>query len=76
MGSQPPDEVKKHLDEVAKDPKIPVQGKLLISKLQSILTGSRENELASDPNLDYIDAAEILFLLEKLEKRTEQKVED
>ena len=76
MGSQPPEEVKKHLDEVAKDPKIPDEGKLLISKLQSVLTGSREKELASDPNLNYIDAAEILFLLEKLEKRKEQKVED
>ncbi len=76
MGGQPPDEVKKHLDEVAKDPKIPDEGKLLISKLQSVLTGSREKELASDPNLNYIDAAEILFLLEKLEKRKEQKTED
>jgi Tetratricopeptide repeat. len=76
VGSQPPEEVKKHLDEVAKDPKIPEEGKLLISKLQSVLTGSREKELASDPDLDYIDAAEILFLLEKLEKRKEQKVED
>ena len=76
IGNQPPGEVKKHLDEVAKDPKIPDEGKLLISKLQSVLTGSREKELASDPNLNYIDAAEILFLLEKLEKRKEQKIED
>ena len=76
MGGQPPDEVKKHLDEVAKDPKIPDEGKLLISKLQFVLTGSREKKLASDPNLNYIDAAEILFLLEKLEKRKEQKAED
>ena len=76
MGSQPQEEVKKHLDEVAKDPKIPDEGKLLISKLQTVLTGSREKELASDPNLNYIDAAEILFLLEKLEKKKEQKVED
>ncbi len=76
MGSQPPEEVKKHLDEVAKDPKIPDEGKLLITKLQSVLTGSREKELASDPNLNYIDAAEILFLLEKLQKRNEQKTEE
>lgn len=76
IGSKPPEEVKKHLDEVAKDPKIPDEGKLLISKLQTVLTGSREKELASDPNLNYIDAAEILFLLEKLEKRKEQKIED
>ncbi|GAX60587.1 hypothetical protein SCALIN_C13_0099 [Candidatus Scalindua japonica] len=75
MLQQPTEEVKKHLDEVAKDPKIPVQGKLLISKLQSILTGSREKGLASDPDLDYIDAAEILFLLEKLEIRQKKEAE-
>ena len=69
MEKQPPEEVRKHLDEVAKDPKIPVQGKLLVSKLQSILTGAREVELASDPNLDYIDAAEVLFLLGNLERQ-------
>jgi hypothetical protein len=69
MEKQPPEEVRKHLDEVAKDPKIPVQGKLLVSKLQTILTGSREVELASDPDLDYIDAAEILFLFENLERQ-------
>ncbi len=66
---QPPEDVRKHLDEVAQDPKIPVQGKLLVSKLQSILAGSREPELASDSNLDYIDAAEIMFLLENLERQ-------
>ncbi len=68
MEKQPPEDVRKHLNEVAKDPKIPAQGKLLVSKLQSILTGSREVELASDPNLDYIDAAELMFLLEKIER--------
>ncbi|MCP4267621.1 MAG: tetratricopeptide repeat protein [Candidatus Brocadiaceae bacterium] len=69
MEKQPPEEVKKNLDEVANDPKIPAQGKLLVSKLQTILTGSREVELASDPDLDYIDAAEILFLFENLERQ-------
>ncbi len=76
LGSQPPEEVKKHLDEVANDPKIPDEGKLLIAKLQTVLTGSREKELASDPNLHYIDAAEVLFLLEKLKKKKEQKIVD
>ena len=76
MVSQPPEEVKKHLEEVAKDPKIPDEGKLLISKLQSVLIGSRDKELASDTNLNYIDAAEILFLLENLQKRKEQKAEE
>ncbi len=66
MDKQPPEEVSKQLSEVAKDTKIPAQGKLLVSKLQTILEGSREMELASDSNLDYIDAAEIMFLLENL----------
>ncbi len=56
------------MDEVASDPNIPESGKLLVLKLQAILTGSREVGLASDAGLDYTDAAEILFLLERLEK--------
>ena len=40
--------------------------KSLILKLQAILAGSRDPELAADPELDYDDAAEVLFLLEKL----------
>ncbi len=38
----------------------------LIPKLQAILTGSRDPQLAADPELHYTDAAEILFLLERL----------
>ncbi len=38
----------------------------LISKLQAILAGSRDPQLAADPALHYTDAAEILFLLERL----------
>lgn len=40
--------------------------KPLVSKLQAILAGSRDPQLAADPALDYDDAAEILFLLERL----------
>jgi len=40
--------------------------KPLIPKLQAILAGSRDLGLTADPELDYHDAAEILFLLEKL----------
>ncbi|MCP5003648.1 MAG: tetratricopeptide repeat protein [Planctomycetes bacterium] len=68
LKKQKPEEVRKQLDEVASDPKIPVSGKLLISKLQEILAGSRESELAEDLGLNYADAAEILYLLERLEK--------
>ena len=68
LQQQKPEEIKKQLDEVASDPNIPESGKLLVLKLQAILTGSREVGLASDAGLDYTDAAEILFLLERLEK--------
>ncbi|MDR4505044.1 MAG: toll/interleukin-1 receptor domain-containing protein [Candidatus Scalindua sp.] len=68
LKKQKPEEVRKQLDEVANDPKIPVSGKLLVSKLQEILAGSRERELAEDLGLNYADAAEILFLLERLER--------
>ncbi|ODS31229.1 MAG: hypothetical protein SCARUB_03650 [Candidatus Scalindua rubra] len=66
LENQQPGEIEKQLDEVAGDPNIPASGKLLVSKLQAILAGSRERELASDPGLNYVDAAEILFLLEGL----------
>ncbi len=71
LKKQKPEEVRKQLGEVANDPKIPISGKLLVSKLQEILAGSREGELAEDLGLNYADAAEILFLLERLGK--EQK---
>jgi tetratricopeptide (TPR) repeat protein len=67
LKQQKPEEIKKQLNEVAGDPNIPESGKLLVSKLQVILAGSREVELASDAGLDYTDAAEILLLLERLE---------
>jgi tetratricopeptide (TPR) repeat protein len=54
------------LAELANDPEIDQELKVLIKKLQAILAGSRDQELAADPELHYTDAAEILFLLEKL----------
>ncbi len=68
LKQQKPEEIKKQLDEVASDPYIPESGKLLVSKLQAILAGSREVGLASDAGLDYTDAADILFLLERLKR--------
>jgi hypothetical protein len=68
LKQQKPEEIKKQLDNVASDPNIPESGKLLVSKLQAILAGSREVGLASDTGLDYTDAAEILILLERLKR--------
>ena len=39
-----------------------------IQALQAIVAGSRDRTLADAPDLDYTMAAEILFLLETLEK--------
>jgi tetratricopeptide (TPR) repeat protein len=68
LKQQKPEEIKKQLDEVVSDPNIPESGKLLVSKLQAILEGSRDVGLASDAGLDYTDVAEISFLLERLER--------
>jgi hypothetical protein len=35
-------------------------------KLLAVLNGSRDPNLADDPALDYADAAEVLFLIERL----------
>ena len=54
------------LEELSNDPEIPSSLKILIPKLQDILDGAREPGLADDTNLYYRDAAEALFLLEKM----------
>jgi tetratricopeptide (TPR) repeat protein len=42
------------------------RGKALLPKLQAILAGSRDPSLAADPALTYVDAAELVLLLESL----------
>ncbi len=59
-------EMANRLSQLASDPQIDPSLRPLISKLQAILKGSRNPELAADPELEYDDAAEVLFLLEKL----------
>jgi hypothetical protein len=54
------------LEELSNDPETDPYLIPLIAKLQAILAGSRDPELAADPELYYRDAAEVLFLLEKL----------
>jgi tetratricopeptide (TPR) repeat protein len=66
LKEQRPEEIKKQLEEMANDNEIDPSLKPLIPKLQAILDGAREPGLADDPELDYDDAAEILFLLEKM----------
>ena len=55
------------LQQVATDPgAVPLLP--LIQALQAIVAGSRDPTLADAPELDYTMAAEILFLIETLER--------
>ena len=54
------------LEQLLNDPEIHPSLKVLIPKLQAILGGSRDPGLADDPELFYMDAAEVRFVMEKL----------
>ena len=56
------------LAQIMASPNVPPAGKLLITKLQAILAGSRDPALAADQELHYQYAADILLLLEDLVK--------
>ena len=56
------------LAELAASPMLPSQARPFIQALQAIVAGSRDRTLADAPDLHYMMAAEILFLLETLEK--------
>lgn len=56
------------LAQIVASPNVPPAGKLLITKLQAILAGSRDPALAADPNLHYQYAADIQLLLDDLAK--------
>jgi tetratricopeptide (TPR) repeat protein len=56
------------LQQVGADPKLPAWLRPFIEALQAIVAGSRDRALADAPELNYTMAAEILFLLDELEK--------
>jgi tetratricopeptide (TPR) repeat protein len=62
-----PETISTQLAELAKNPKTHPNLKVLISKLQALLARERDPGLAEDPELDYMDAAEVMLLLEELE---------
>ena len=49
-----------------RDPEAPVFVKTLAGKLEAVLAGNRNPDLAGDNELEYVDAAELLLLLEHL----------
>jgi tetratricopeptide (TPR) repeat protein len=54
------------LKQIADDPEASASLKQLIQAMVAILNGSRNPALADDPALNYDDAAEVLFLLQRL----------
>jgi hypothetical protein len=66
MAQQQGDDIQALFDQLANDPNTPDSLKHLIQAVSTVLNGSRDPALADDPALDYADAAEILFLIERL----------
>ena len=60
------------LQQVAAEPELPTWLKSFLPPLQAIVAGSRDRHLADAPELGYTMAAEILFLIETLEKAENQ----
>ncbi len=57
-------EVASQLSELRERPDLPASLQAFVPALQAILSGSRDPALASDPALFYMDAAEIVLLVE------------
>jgi hypothetical protein len=66
LTTQHPRDAASTLAALAQRPNLPDFAKPVIVALQALLAGSRDPALASDPNLDYSDAAELRLLLEQL----------
>ncbi|CAK8710715.1 hypothetical protein GKODMF_01605 [Candidatus Electrothrix gigas] len=60
------EEMAQELGQLAEADDIPDWAKNLLPLLLAVLNGSRDAALADDPALDYDDAAELLFLMERL----------
>lgn len=66
MSQQKTGEIQPLFNGLANDPGASDSFKQLIQAMTTILNGSRDPALADDPALHYSDAAEILFLMERL----------
>ena len=71
MAQQQVDEIQSLFNQLANDPNATDSLKQLMQAVITILNGSRDPALADDPALNYDDAAEILFLIERLGKKDE-----
>ncbi len=66
ISQQKVNEIQPLFNQLANDPDTLDSLKQLMQAVTTILNGSRDPALADDPALDYDDAAEILFLIERL----------
>jgi len=66
LAQQQVDEIQSLFAQLTSDPNAPDSLKQLIQAMVAILNGSRDPALADDPALYYADAAEVLFLLQRL----------
>jgi tetratricopeptide (TPR) repeat protein len=66
LTQQKTDEIQSLFSQLLNDPETPNSRKRLINATITILNGSRDPALAEDDALYYADAAEVLFLIERL----------
>jgi tetratricopeptide (TPR) repeat protein len=66
LSEQKTDEAQALFDQIATDPDAPDSIKKLMQAVVTILNGSRDRTLADDIALNYSNAAEVLFLIERL----------
>jgi tetratricopeptide (TPR) repeat protein len=66
LASGDPAEVASLLKQLAADPDL-AEHHPFFKALQAIVAGSRDRSLAEEPGLNYVDAAEVLLLIEALE---------
>ena len=66
LAQQKSGEIVSVFNQLAHDPNAPDSAKLFMQAITAILTGSPNPALADNPALTYDDAAEILFLIDRL----------
>lgn len=66
LAQQKNDEIEPLFNQLAQDPNATDSLKLFMQAIITILTGSPNPALADNPALNYADAAEILFLIDRL----------
>jgi tetratricopeptide (TPR) repeat protein len=66
IAQQKVEEIEPLFNQLASDPNTPDIRKAIMQAIITILNGSRDETLGDDPALNYADAAEVLFLIERL----------